>query len=136
MDEPIVGTEGEPIDGVRENMRVLDRSGAELGSVKLVKMGDPEAVTTAGQTGEGTAGGIIGVLRRAIGGAEPDIPEPLAARLLRKGFLKVDGKGALEREMYVSADQIDRVEDGNVPRPTRTSFGVPVGLRHADGSIT
>ncbi|HEY3514719.1 MAG TPA: hypothetical protein VGL36_36395, partial [Kribbella sp.] len=68
----------------------------------------------AGQTGEGTAGGIIGVLRRAIGGAEPDIPEPLAARLLRKGFLKVDGKGALEREKYVSADQIDRVEDDNV----------------------
>jgi hypothetical protein len=114
MDEPIVGAEDAPIEQVRENMRVVDRTGGELGRVELVKMGDPEAVTTAGQEEDEASGGLVGVLRRTIGGAEPDVPAPFAARLLRQGFLKVDGKGALDRELYVSADQIDKVENDEV----------------------
>jgi hypothetical protein len=114
MDEPIVGGEAEPIERVRENMRVTDSMGAELGSVEMVKLGDPEAVTTAGQEDDGPSGGLVGVFRRAIGGAEPDVPAPLAARLLRQGFFKVDGKGALDREMYVAAGQIDRVDGDDV----------------------
>lgn len=111
MSDPIAG--GDPIEQVREDMRVVDQTGAELGRIDLVKLGDPDAVTTAGQRGS-PEGGMVGVLRRSIGGAEPDVPEPLAARLLRQGFVRVDAKGLLDRDLYVAADQIARVDGDQV----------------------
>ncbi|TCO42465.1 hypothetical protein EV646_11387 [Kribbella antiqua] len=114
MTEPISGTGDDAITKVREDMRVVDQTGTELGRVELVKMGDADAVTTAGQQGEHPEGGLVGVLGRLIGGGEPDVPEPLAARLLRKGFVKVDSKGVLDRDIYVAADQIARVSGDDV----------------------
>jgi hypothetical protein len=114
MTEPIADSGDDPIAKVREDMRVVDQTGAELGRVELVKMGDADTVTTAGQQGEIPEGGLLGVLRRLIGGGEPDVPEPLAARLLRKGFLRVDSKGLLDRDIYVAADQIARVDRDEV----------------------
>ncbi|MEV0287032.1 MULTISPECIES: hypothetical protein [unclassified Kribbella] len=110
MTEPIAGTGDDAIAKVRDDMRVIDQAGSELGRVEFVKMGDADAVTTAGQQGEHQEGGLVGVLGRLIGGREPDVPEPLAARLLRTGFVKVDGKGLMGRDLYVTADQIDRVD--------------------------
>jgi hypothetical protein len=88
-----------PIELVREEMRVVDRDGKEVGPVELVKLGDPDAATTTGQELPG----------------EPEVPGELAERLLRKGFLKVDDKGLLDRDYYVEADQSEAVE-GNVVR--------------------
>jgi hypothetical protein len=112
MTEPIV-SDDEPIAKVQEDMRVVDQAGAELGRVEFVKMADADAVTTAGQEGQMPDEGLIGVFRRFIGGGEPEIPEPLAARLVQKGFVKI-GKGLLERDIYVAADQIARVSGDQV----------------------
>jgi hypothetical protein len=43
------GTSEGPIADVREGMRVVDRRDEDVGTVEVVKMGDPEAVTPSGQ---------------------------------------------------------------------------------------
>lgn len=102
-----------PIAEVALGMTVVDSAGAEVGKVELLKMGDPEAVTTAGQRA-GESEGVVRALADSIFGSEPDVPGPLAARLLRLGYLKVDGKGLLEADRYVASDQIAGVADNTV----------------------
>ncbi|WP_219508998.1 hypothetical protein [Nonomuraea ceibae] len=72
-------------------MKVVDRDGKRLGKVKFVKMGDPQAVTTAGQE-PGDRPGLVPALAAVFHDAEPDLPPALAARLVRSGFVKVDAK--------------------------------------------
>ena len=88
-----------PIRFVQEGMRVVDASGRQIGKVELVKLGDPDAVTTQGQ--------------ETVRG-EPRISGEPRELLLRKGFVKVDRKGLLRPDAYVAADQIDRVEGDTV----------------------
>jgi hypothetical protein len=82
-------------------MRVLDAAGKAIGKVSFVKMGDPQAITAAGQ---------------AVDGDEPHVSRELAEHLLRIGYVKVDRKGLclFSRDVYVAADQLDRVEGGIV----------------------
>ena len=105
--------QSEPIAQVFRGMTVVDSTGAEIGKVELVKMGDPEAVTTEGQR-VGESEGVVRALADSIFGSEPDVPGPLAGRLLRLGYLKVDGKGLLEADRYVAGDQIAGVADDTV----------------------
>jgi hypothetical protein len=102
--------QAEPIAKVVPGMTVVDSTGAEVGKVERVKMGDPEAVTTEGQD-VGESEGVVRALADSIFGSEPDVPGPLAARLLRLGYLKVDGKGLLEADRYVARDEIAEVAD-------------------------
>jgi hypothetical protein len=88
-----------PISQVVEGMRVFDAAGKEIGKVKFVKFGDPEATTTLGEETDS---------------GEPRIAGELRERLLRLGFIKVDRKGFLKSDAYVAADEIDRVQDGAV----------------------
>ena len=82
-----------PIHLVREGMQVADASGSTIGKVVLVKMGDPEAVTVEHDPK-----------------AEPYVPDELAERLLRTGFIKIDRKGLLKPDVYAGADEIDTVD--------------------------
>jgi hypothetical protein len=88
-----------PIAFVREGMRVIDATGKDIGKVSFVKLGDPGAVTTAGQD---------------VDGNEPHVPGELAEHLLRVGFVKIDRKGIFSRDAYAAADQVDRIEGGAV----------------------
>jgi hypothetical protein len=99
----------QPIAQVVNGMTVVDRTGEEIGTVELVKMGDPESITTEGQQ-PAQGEGVVHALADSIFGAEPDVPGPLAARLLRMGYVKVDGKGLLETDRYVASDQIAGVD--------------------------
>jgi hypothetical protein len=105
-----------PIAEVVRGMTVVDNAGAQVGKVELVKMGDPESITTEGQR-VGESEGVVRALADSIFGSEPDVPGPLAARLLRMGYVKVDGKGLLEADRYVASDQIAGV-DGDTVRLT------------------
>jgi hypothetical protein len=111
----------QPIEQVYEGMRVVDRDGVTVGKVEYVEMGDPQAVTTEGDTPKEPEG-LFGGVARAFGAdpPEPKVPEPERSRLLRTGFIKVDGPGLLDRDRYVSAEWIVSVPDGtvrlNVPR--------------------
>jgi hypothetical protein len=129
------------IGKVRSGMEVVDSSREKIGTVSVVKVSDPDAVTTQGQESgidagatpsvvpAAPAGGIgaggapvaapIGALAAGItGGTEPDVPEPLAERLVRTGFLKIDSKGLFKRDLYVAADQITHVSGETVSLAT------------------
>lgn len=97
--------ESTPIAAVRQGMSVVDVAGERIGTVELVKMGDPEAVTPQGQTTGGQVSGMTGASR----GAEPRVSAELASQLVRVGFVKVDGRGILHRDVYVAAVQVKDV---------------------------
>ena len=103
------------LERVRRGMEVVDAAGERLGRVEDVVMGDPEAVTTAGNEPRRT-GGIVGALADALADApgEPDLPEPQRSQFLRLGYVKVDGPGLLAHDRYVRADQIRDVSGETV----------------------
>jgi hypothetical protein len=99
-----------PIELVREGMAVVDAAGQPVGTVDVISMGDPEAATDRGSELQ-PRGDILSAAARALGDArtEPDVAEPLRSRLIRHGFLKVDGPDLLDTDRYVGADQIASV---------------------------
>jgi len=46
--------------------------------------------------------------------AEPDLPAPLAARLMRTGFIKIDAAGLFAGNRYVAADKVGGVSNDTV----------------------
>ncbi len=100
-----------PIDLVVPGMRVIDATGAELGKVDDIKMGDPAAVTTQGE--EYDDGNLLDDIGRAVFGGTA-LPEQIRNNLLRVGYLRVDGRGLFDTDYFVAADQIARVEGDSV----------------------
>ena len=103
-----------PIEMVRDGMTVVDSMGDKVGKVEGLKMGDPEAATEQGNELQDT--GILGDLANAVFGdeREPDVPGPARARLLRSGYIKVDGGFLIETDRYVPADMIASVDGDTV----------------------
>ena len=95
------------IDEVTEGMRVVV-GGKKVGIVDFVKLADPDAITTEGEDFDPAFPSI-----RELIDEEPAIPRELAERMLRVGYIKVEGTG-LHRDMYADADRIDRVEGDTV----------------------
>ena len=100
--------EGGPISRVIIGNTVVDSTGKEVGTVKFVKMGDPNAVTTEGQ--EDDDPGILGLGDDSYDMG--DLPEQARHQLLRVGFIHIDVSWANDR--YAGAGQIARVEDNTV----------------------
>jgi hypothetical protein len=100
--------EGGPISKVAIGDSVVDSTGKEVGKVKFVKMGDPNAVTDEGQ--EDDSPGFLG-----LGGDDydmGDLPEQARHQLMRVGFIHIDVSWADDR--YAAAGQIARVADNTV----------------------
>lgn len=101
-----------PIEMVQNGMHVFDSAGRDCGEVEYVQMGDPEALTSRGN--EASADGLIGGIVASVAGSEPDVPQPLKDRLLRTGFVKIDGPGLIDTDRYVRADRIADVDGDRV----------------------
>jgi hypothetical protein len=99
------------LEEVRKGMDVFDAAGQHVGSVKSVKMGDPEAVTAEGQT-LGERHSLVKALADAFSGS-PDMPDERRERLLRLGYIEVDGKG-FGGDFYEAADAVERVSGNAV----------------------
>jgi hypothetical protein len=100
--------EGGPISDVMIGDAVVDSTGKEVGTVKFVKMGDPNAVTDEGQEDSGP--GFLG-----LGGDSYDLgnlPEQAREQLMRVGFIHIDVSWADDR--FAGAGQIARVENNTV----------------------
>ena len=100
--------EGGPISKVMIGDKVVDSTGKEVGKVKFVKMGDPNAATTEGQ--EDNDPGFLG-----LGGDSydlGDLPEQARRQLLRVGFIHIDVSWAKDR--FAGTGQIARVADNTV----------------------
>ena len=80
-------------------------------------MSDAGAITTAGED-VGRSQGIFGG-KGWIGGREPRVPEPLRTRLLRIGYIKLDGHDLPHHQRYVRGDCIARVDNGRVELSVR-----------------
>jgi Uncharacterized protein conserved in bacteria (DUF2171) len=104
----------DPIGRVHEGMHVVDSSGEDIGRVESVSMGDPQASTTAGNEERGRPG-ALGAVADAFGGErEPDVPEPLRSRLVREGYIKVDGPNLLDTDRYVPSEYVRDVSEDRV----------------------
>jgi hypothetical protein len=98
--------EGGPISQVQIGDQVVDSTGKEIGKVKFVKMGDPNAATTEGQWGYSE--GFLG-----LWGDDYDVsqlPEQAQGQLMRVGFIHIDIPWAGDK--FAGAGMIARV-DGN-----------------------
>jgi sporulation protein YlmC with PRC-barrel domain len=96
------------IEQVRQGMHVVAPDGKKVGKVEDLKMGDPEAVTSDGQTDPKT-GGLIGTVINDF--AETSrLPRHTAERLLRVGYVKIDRSGLFTGHAYLASDELDRVE--------------------------
>jgi len=101
------------LNSVQPGMHVVDAAGEDVGKVDMVRMGDPEAETTAGNNDMRSQ--PLDLVARAIGSeAEPDVPEPLRSRLVRTGYLKLDGAHLLDSDRYVSMDKVRDVAEDRV----------------------
>ncbi len=100
--------EGGPISMVTIGDAVVDSTGKDVGTVEFVKMGDPNAATTAGQ--EDDASGILwfGDDSYDMG----DLPEQARRQLMRVGFIHIDVPLANAR--FAGAGQIARVAENTV----------------------
>ena len=100
--------EGGPISQAMIGDSVVDSTGKEVGTVKFVKMGDPNAVTDEGQD-DGDPG-LLG-----LGDDSYDmgnLPEQARHQLTRVGFIHIDVSWADDR--FAGAGQIARVENNTV----------------------
>jgi hypothetical protein len=109
------------IEQVREGMHVVASDGKKIGKVEALKMGDPEAVTSDGQTDPET-GGLVNTVIDGFA-ATSNLPRHTAERLLRIGYVKVDRSGLLTGHAYFASDELDRVEGDTLWL---------VEIRHAD----
>ncbi|MBM7790213.1 hypothetical protein [Tenggerimyces flavus] len=109
-----MGNELGPITAVRETMTVLDARNEVVGEVSEVKMGDPAAVTEQGQTPSPDDMTLVGQIASAFGVGGLQVPDQEAARLLRIGYVKINRRGILTSDIYVGADEVDRVEGNRV----------------------
>ncbi len=102
-----------PIERVREGMRVIDAAGDDIGAVEFVKMGDPGAATVGADAPRD--GGFLQDIAGVFGfDSEPNLPDALRARLMRVGFIKIDGAGLTDTDRYVMADKIAGVASDTV----------------------
>jgi hypothetical protein len=112
-DRFIAGTNLRLIEQVREGMTVIDSLGEKVGKVEGLMMGDPGAVTEQGNVDRDT--GFMGDIAEVFGGErEPDVPDVARAKLLRTGYVKVDGGFLFGTDRYVQPDRIVAVRDETV----------------------
>jgi len=98
---------------IEEGMLVVDRIGEKVGSVDLVRYSDedsnkpgPETVS-AGETPSNQSSWVddlINVLQ-----PHSELPEELKKRFQREGYLRIDVKGILAGERYVTLQQVKDV---------------------------
>lgn len=103
-----------PLEHVRTGMDVVDASGEKVGTVETVKMGDPQAATTQGQTGSESDSFLASVTQATGADQEPDVNRQRSERLMRLGYIKIDHSGLFSGHGYAAADEVDRVENGRV----------------------
>lgn len=108
---------GSPIlQQIREEMRVYDREGEEIGQVEKVYLGSVSEDVDAYGAGPATAydpdlpgeGSLIDNIAEVFT-ADDKLPEVLRERLLRHGFIRIDSSGLFTGDRYVLPDQIATV---------------------------
>jgi hypothetical protein len=92
---------------ISEGMPVHDRNDQPIGHVQLVYYGgaSEEAITRALQINDAAIGGERG----ALDFGEDRLAPELRARLMRHGYIRIEGPGIAGDRRYVTAEQIGEV---------------------------
>lgn len=90
----------------RIGMPVADRNGVRVGFVRRIARGDPLAVDGRGQR-IGEATDLLRWLPGSRWAVEPRITSPQAAtRLVREGYIEIDGRSLGQPTRYAAAEEI------------------------------
>lgn len=101
-----------PLAHVQEGMKVYDSARHEIGKVDRVQMSDDNPAT---DEAEAATPGRIAERRDTLADniaelfAPDELPHDVRARLLQKGFIRLDAKGLFAADRYILADQIAAV---------------------------
>jgi hypothetical protein len=96
---------------MRYGMPVIDCTGAPVGFIRAVKRADHLAVDATGQR-IGQSTDLIALLPQMRAGREPTVASPrVAARLVRLGYVKIDGRSVDRVNRYADAEEIAGVVD-------------------------
>jgi len=102
---------------VKEGMHVIDTNGEELGTIHSIQFSDedrskpgPETTTAAEAYYENNS--FFRTLVKALRG-KVDLPDEVAARLMREGYIRIDG-GIARSDAYATMDQIAHTHDDHV----------------------
>ncbi len=102
---------------IKEGMEVFDANNKNVGSVAYVRFGDDNPredfhTETASVQDKNASDEIVETVAEVLVGND-EIPEELGARLLRYGYIRIDG-GLLHSDRFATPDQIARVTDHHV----------------------
>jgi len=102
-----------PMGQIKPGMNVEDASGERIGEVTDIRLGDPESIDVRSQ-GPGMPSDRYATLMGVD--AEPQVPQGLADRMLRLGYIKIDNKRHFRRDnhYYATAEDIESVESDTV----------------------
>ncbi len=100
------------MERLRDGMKVVDADGIEVGTIGLIRFGDPSAAQVNYQPSEVAGSAFATDLVRS----EPRVPEPLRGSLLQLGYVRVDEKLHLRRDhhYYVMPQQIVAIENDTI----------------------
>lgn len=117
-----------PLNMIKEGMKVFDNTGEEVGTVEWVHFGEAEGSPSSGAASlstEPVQPDLVEFLGKAFGSDK--LPDELRERLLMHGFIKIDSKKLFGADRYVMFDQIDRIEKGKVYLKVADSEGLLKG---------
>lgn len=105
---------------IREGMTVYDRQNRAVGTVKQVYMGNTNEEARARGVAPATAprpddrdDTLVGDFIETFVGQE-GLPEAVRQRLLRRGYIQIDGGGLFAADRFATPDEIARVDGGGV----------------------
>jgi hypothetical protein len=118
---PNSGLDNPILEQIEEDMDVYDRSGDKIGEVEDIYLGSVGEDAVSESRGPATADdpdqpgrpSFIQELAEVFTG-EDELPEVVRNRLLRQGFIRVDGSGLFGSDYYVMPEQIASVSQDRV----------------------
>ncbi len=94
---------------IREGMDVYDVNGKHIGTVERVHFGESvEGVQTATPSNPGTTGNTLVADFWQVFSTD-NVPEELRARLMERGFIRIDADGLFASDRYVTLDNVASV---------------------------
>jgi hypothetical protein len=116
----------QPFAQIQVGMDVEDAAGAHVGKVVDLRFGDPYADDVGGSEPGVPVGGYAA---GAGAPSEPNVPAPLASRLRRIGYIKIDDRRHFRRDrhFYATAEEIASL-DGETVHLSKDSSDLIVAL--------
>lgn len=108
------------LNQIHEGMRVVDVNGDEVGKVRVVYLGgmSSEIIEAQGSQATSPAVNVSGndtfIESIAEAFAPNTVPQELAERLLRNGYVLMDADGLFAADRFILPEQISGVRDGKV----------------------